>query len=248
MRHVIGVVLVIAASAACAQEELETAKLNLEKLLETKRLISQEQKDWRLGRELLADRVNVVEKELAALKAKTAQTTNETAVLDLKFAEVRTQNEQLNAAVTRMRAAVSELEMRLPQLLARTPDPVRERVKPLVQRLPQNSADTKTGLPERFQNVIGILNEIGKANGEVTVATEIRTLADGHPTEVKTLYIGMGQAYYVSAKGDAGIGRPATNGWEWLPANELATRVTDAMQIMQNKATARFVPLPVKIP
>ena len=43
----------------------------------------------------------------------------------------------------------------------------------LVQRLPQNSADTKIGLPERFQNVIGILNEIGKANGEVTVATEI---------------------------------------------------------------------------
>jgi len=52
----------------------------------------------------------------------------------------------------------------------------------------------------------------------------------------------------VSAKGDAGIGRPTTNGWEWLPANELAARVTDAMQIMQNKATARFVPLPVKIP
>ena len=245
----IGVMLVIAAGAAWGQEELETAKLNLEKLLETKRLISQEQRDWRLGRELLADRASVLEKDLVALKAKTALTTNETAVLDLKFAEVHAQNKQLNAAVARMREAVSGLETQLPQLLARTPDPVRERVKPLAQRLPQNPADTKTSMPERFQNVIGILNEIGKANGEVTVATEIRTMADGRPTEVKTLYIGMGQAYYVSAKGDAGIGRPgATNGWEWLPANELAARVTDAMQIMQNKATARFVPLPVKIP
>ena len=52
----------------------------------------------------------------------------------------------------------------------------RERQAPLAQRLPQNSADTKIGLPERFQNVIGILNELGKANGEVTVATEIRTM------------------------------------------------------------------------
>lgn len=242
------VTVMLAAGYAAAQEELETAKQNLEKLLEAKRLISQEQRDWRLGRELLADRVSVLEKDLAAVKAKTAQTTNETVVLDAKFSEIRTQNEQLNAAVARMREAVAGLETRLPKLLARTPDPVRERVKPLVQRLPQNPADTKISLPERFQNVIGILNEIGKANGEVTVATEIRTLADGHPTEVKTLYVGMGQAYYVSAKGDAGIGRPATNGWEWLPANELAVRVTDAMQIMQNKATARFVPLPVKIP
>ena len=242
------VTVMLMAGYAAAQEELETAKQNLEKLLEAKRLISQEQRDWRLGRELLADRVSVLEKDLAAVKAKTAQTTNETVVLDAKFSEIRTQNEQLNAAVARMREAVAGLETRLPKLLARTPDPVRERVKPLVQRLPQNPADTKISLPERFQNVIGILNEIGKANGEVTVATEIRTLADGHPTEVKTLYIGMGQAYYVSAKGDAGIGRAATNGWEWLPANELAVRVTDAMQIMQNKATARFVPLPVKIP
>ncbi|MEI6645202.1 MAG: DUF3450 family protein [bacterium] len=242
------VTLMFVTGSVTAQDELETAKLNLEKLLETKRLISQEQRDWRLGRELLADRALVLEKELASLKAKTAQTTNETVVLDLKFAEVRAQNEQITAAVTRMREAVSGLETRLPQLLARTPEPVRERVKPLIQRLPQNPADTKTSMPERFQNVIGILNEIGKANGEVTVATEIRTMANGRPTEVKTLYIGMGQAYYVSAKGDAGIGRPATtNGWEWLPANELATRVTDAMQIMQNKATARFVPLPVKI-
>jgi hypothetical protein len=248
MRHLVYLTLALAAGAAWSQDELETAKLNLEKLLETKRLISQEQKDWRLGRELLADRIGVLEKDFAALKEKTLQTTNETAKLDLQFAELQKQNGQLIAAAARMREAVAGLETLLPRLLGRTPDPVRERLKPLVQRLPQNPADTKIGLPERFQNVIGILNEIGKANGEVTVSTEIRTLSDGRPTEVKSLYIGMGQAYYVSAKGEAGIGRPTTNGWEWLPANELAARVTDAMQIMQNKATARFVPLPVKIP
>jgi len=238
----------VSVGSVWAQEEMEVAKQNLEKLLETKRLISQEQRDWRLGRELLADRIRVLEKDHEAMKEKTSQTTNETAKLDLRFAEVNAQNGQLNAAVAHMREMVARLETHLPLLLARTPDPVRERVKPLAQRLPQNSADTKVSLPERFLNVIGILNEIGKANGEVTVATEIRTLADGRPTEVKTLYVGMGQAYYVSAKGEAGIGRPATNGWEWISANELAARVTDAMQIMQNKATARFVPLPVKIP
>jgi len=80
------------------------------------------------------------------------------------------------------------------------------------------------------------------------VATEMRTLADGRPAEVKTLYIGLGQAYYVSAKGEAGTGRPGAAGWNWQPANDLAASVTEAMQIMQSKATPHFVPLPVKIP
>ena len=133
MRHVMGA-LALAAGVACAQEEVELAKQNLEKLLETKRLISQEQRDWKLGRELLTDRIGVLEKELESIQAKTAQTTNETAVLDATFAEVQAQNLQLNAASARMRAAVADLEKRLPILLARTPEPVRERVKPLAQR------------------------------------------------------------------------------------------------------------------
>jgi predicted RNase H-like nuclease (RuvC/YqgF family) len=245
--NMIGVILCAAASVAVAQDEMEVAKQNLEKWLETKRLISKEEQDWRLGKELMTDRVKVLEKELVTLRQKTSQLTNEIAVLDQKFDDVRVENSRLSDAVSRMQAAVVGFEVQLPQLLARIPDPVRERIKPLTQRLPQNSAETKISLPERFQNVIGILNEVGKANGEVAVATEVKTLADGRPTEVKTLYVGMGQAYYVSAKGDAGVGRPTTNGWVWLPANDLAAPVTDAMQILQNKATARFIPLPVCI-
>lgn len=248
MKYAWGAILALTTGLAHGQDAMETARMNLEKLLETKRMVSQEQKDWKLGRELLDERIGVLEKDLVSLKEKTLQMTNETATLDLKFAELQSQNKQYIAVAARMRDAVSGLEQRLPNLLARTPEPVREHLKPLVQRLPKNSDDTQIGLPERFQNVIGILNEIGKANGEITVSTEIRTLADGRPTEVKTLYVGLGQAYFVSAKGDAGIGRPSTNGWEWLPDHALATPVTDAMQIMQNKATARFVSLPVKLP
>ena len=237
-----------AAARAQTADTDESGRAVVEKWIETRRLISQEKQDWRTGRELLADRARILEKEIAGIREKTATMTNETVEVDRKLAEVRAQNEALDAVAARMRAAVAALETRLPALLARTPDPVRERVKPLVQRLPQNSADTKVSLPERFQSVIGILNEIGKANGEITVATEIRTLTDGRPAEVKALYIGLGQGYYVSAKGEAGTGRPGVAGWEWKPANEIAARITDALQVLQNKASPHFVSLPVKIP
>lgn len=239
---------VVAVARAETADTDEAGRATVEKWIETRRLISQEKQDWRLGKELLADRARMLSKELAGIREKTMAATNETAEADRKLAEAHAQSDQLDAVAARMRAALAALEAHLPALLARTPDPVRERMKPLIQRLPQNPADTKTGLPERFQNVIGILNEIGKANGEITVDTEIRTLADGRPAEVKTLYIGLGQAYYVSAKGEAGTGRPGAGGWEWQPANELAARVTESMQVLQNKATPHFVSLPVKIP
>jgi uncharacterized coiled-coil protein SlyX len=237
----------IATGVAWAQEDMDAAKASLEKWLETKHLISLEQKDWRIGRELLADRAQVLERELAAVLEKKAQATNETAKLEAQLAEQNSQNEQVAAVVAQMKEAVAGLEKQVPTLMARTPDFFRERVKPLVQRLPKDTAETKAGLPERFQNVIGILNEFSKANGEVTVASEIRALGNGRQTEVKALYIGMGQAYYVSAGGEAGSGRPTASGWEWQPANGLAASITDVMQILQNKATARFVPLPVVI-
>ena len=239
--------LVLLTTRLCAQEGMEQAKATLNKWYDIQRIISKEEHDWRVGRELMQDRIQVLEKECSAVLEKKALATNETVRLDAQLAELHTQNEQVMTVVAQMKEAVIKLEKQAPVLLARTPDPVRERVKPLIQRLPKDQTETKIGLPERFQNVIGILNEISKANSEVTVATEIRTLDKGRQTEVKTIYVGMAQAYYVSAAGDAGSGRPTETGWEWQPANELAPSITDMMQILQNKATARFVPLPVSI-
>jgi len=239
--------LVLTSLGVYAQEGMEQAKATLNKWYDIQRIISKEEHDWRVNRELMQDRALVLEKECASVLEKKALATNETARLEIQLAELQAQNEQVIRVVEQMKEAAVKLEKQVPALLTKTPDPVRERVKPLVQRLPKEQEETKMGLPERFQNVIGILNEISKANGEVTVATEIRTLEKGRQTEVKTLYVGMGQAYYLSAAGDAGLGRPTETGWEWQPSNELATSITEMMQILQNKATARFVPLPVSI-
>jgi hypothetical protein len=239
--------LVLIATGVYAQDGMEQAKATLNKWYDIQRIISKEEHDWRVNRELMQDRIQVLEKECASVLEKKALATNETVRLEAQLAELRAQSEQVTQVVEQMKEAAVKLEKQVPALLVRTPDPVRERVKPLVQRLPKDQAETKIALPERFQNVIGILNEISKANGEVTVATEIRTLEKGRQTEVKTLYVGMGQAYYLSAAGDAGSGHPTETGWEWQPSNELAPSITEMMQILQNKATARFVPLPVSI-
>jgi hypothetical protein len=102
-------------------------------------------------------------------------------------------------------------------------------------------------IAERFQNVLGILNDLNKANNETTVNFEVRNLSDGKPSEVRVLYIGLAQAYYLSAQDEAGIGRPGPDGWVWEPANAIADRIRLALDVIASKQKPAFVALPVKI-
>jgi hypothetical protein len=127
------------------------------------------------------------------------------------------------------------------------PEPGQAKLDPLYKRIPEDPAKTRASAAERFQNILGILNEVNKSNNEITVNYEVQKRADGSPAEVKAIYVGLGQAYYVSASGDASVGRPTAEGWKWEPANEIAGGVTTALEILQGKQTAAFVPLPVKL-
>lgn len=148
---------------------------------------------------------------------------------------------------SRLSVLIEELESKVRRLYRRIPEPLKERIQPLYERMPTDAASTKISLAERFQNVLGILNEMTRLNGEITVASEIRALSDGKPSEVRTIYVGLGQAYFVSARGEAGIGRPGEDGWTWQPASQLAHEINQVLEILQNKSSPRFVPLPVTI-
>jgi hypothetical protein len=132
-------------------------------------------------------------------------------------------------------------------LLKQLPDPVKGRIAPLVERIPADPAATRVTPAERFQNVLGILNELNKANSEITIAYEIRQLADGSSSEVQVIYVGLAQAYYLSPRGEAGIGKPTDNGWVWRPATDQAGAIFTALEIIQGKHPPEFVGLPISI-
>ena len=145
---------------------------------------------------------------------------------------------------------VNALEERVRALLPRLPPPLRDRVKPLSQRLPdpEKSTEIKLSLSERFQNIVGILNEVNKFDREITTTSEIRSLPDGSSAEATALYFGIGQAYYASNTGNvAGTGTSSEKGWIWRPANDAAGRIAEAIAILKNEKVAAFVQLPVDI-
>lgn len=225
-----------------------TVRSTLARWVETQKILSQERNEWQVGKELLEQRIALIQGEIGAIEARTRQVREGAGDTDRRQSEVVTRNASLREAAAALDAMIGGLEAKTRRLLVALPDPLKERVAPLSQRIPLEGQATQASLSERFQNAVGVLNEVNKFNRDVTVTSEIRRLPDGSSAEVRALYLGLGQGYYVSPRGDlAGVGLPAPEGWQWSPANELAPEINEAIAILENRTVPVFVPLPVSI-
>ncbi len=229
-------------------DPIEQTRTELNEWVETRRLIAREKRDWALGRDMLNERIELVQREIEAQRQRIADANKSITEADKKRDELVSENEKLKEASSALVEVVTSLEKRTQDLLKRLPGPIRDRVKPLAQRIPEDPAATKASLSERFQNVIGVLNEVNKFNRDITVISEVRELPDGTSAEVTTMYVGLGRAYYVGANGAvAGYGAGTAEGWKWTAANEIAPQVADAIAIVNNEKVASFVKLPIEI-
>jgi hypothetical protein len=227
--------------------DVESTRATVGKWVGTQQIISKERRDWQQAREVLAARIDLLKKETAGLEEKIAAVRRTGDEAAGRRAEAAAEADTLRKTMEGLTAAVARYESHIRRLHPVLPPPVQEKIAPLYQRVPAEGAPSKASVAERFQNVLGILNEINRMNGEITLASEIRPLRDGKPSEVRTVYLGLGQAYYLSAGLEAGIGAPGPDGWTWEPAPDLAPSIREVVDILGNKAAPKFVPLPVRI-
>jgi hypothetical protein len=236
------------AAGTPAGDEVEEARITLAKWVEVRRTISKERQDWALGREMLADRIAIVRREIETLRGSIQAAQDSVAEADRKRAELVADNEALTGVSKELADAVRGLEARTKALLPRCPEPIRERVRPLSQMLPEDPQTTKLGLSERFRNVVGTLNEVTKFQREVALSSEIRELGDGRSAEVTAVYFGVAQGYYVGGDGrSAGFGNGAGEGWTWTASDGAAPGIAAVIAVLENERVAEFVRLPARI-
>jgi len=235
-------------SFAMAQaEDLDATKETLSKWVETRKLISEEKEKWELEREVLGDRIDLVRHERDSLNSKIHETQSLITDADKKREGLVKENDALKNASATLVNRIYTLEQSVINLLPSLPEPVRNRMKPLSQRIPR-SQETDLSLSERYQNVIGIVNELNKGANEITVVSEVKKLDDGTSAEVQTLYIGYACAYSCNNNGDkAFVGSPTPAGWTWEQNDAIAQQVLDSIAVLKNEKVAEFVPLPVSI-
>ncbi len=242
------VVFLIGLSQGAAAAEVEgDARATVARWVESQQLIARERREWQDGKQLLESRIALLDQEIATLTRQLEELGQSDSATAAERGQAVVAESAVRGSETALRQSVVELEGEITRLESRLPGPLREKVAPLYARMPDDPQKTQVSLAERFQNVLGILNEVSKFDTEITMVSEVRTLSDGKPSEVRTIYLGLGQAYYLSAGGEAGIGVPVEDGWQWTPADELAPQVLAAVEILQNKSKPQFVPLPVSI-
>lgn len=240
--------LLFSGVSAAEPQKTESVRAELEKWVESRRVISQEQRDWALGKEMINERIDLVLQEIDALKEKIADAEKSISEADKKRSDLVVQNDKLKEASSTLEGTVLSLENSTKEILKRLPDPIRDRVKPLSQRIPEDAKETKLSLAERFQNIVGVLNEVNKFSREITLTSEVRSLPDGSSAEVTALYVGISQAYYASSDGKiAGTGTASASGWSWTPNNGIAAEIMNAIAILKNEQVASFVQLPVEV-
>lgn len=145
--------MAMSASAGVTDNEVDKTRASIEKWVETSRIISQEKHNYELAREMLSERIELVSREIETLRGKISEAKEGITETDKKQAELLQENEKLKEITGSLNRMAMNLEGKTKELLKRLPEPIRERVSPLSQRIPNNPAETKLSLSERFQNI-----------------------------------------------------------------------------------------------
>ncbi len=238
-----------APSLAVAAGDADLFRTKVEKWVETRQLISEEQADWeaeqqtlRATRDLLKDQKQVLQDAIAELEAGDTQADEARRELLLERGALQRSRRTLEERVIALEKQLLDLEPSLPA-------PLRKKLEPLLVQIPTDPETTRVPLGQRLMSVLGVLAQAEKFNDTATFVGETREVEGGQKIQVRTLYWGLGQAIYVDTQGQlAGVGRPGDDGWDFTGDPAIADNAALVLDIYEgNVDVIRFVELPVEI-
>ena len=233
---------------ASAQESINETRELLDKWVETRQLISEEQQDWRVEKSILTETRTLLSNELERLRESIKELESTATVADEERGKLTKQKDDLKAASNTVASKIALLEAKTKKLLPLFPEPLTERIKPLIRRLPKDSETVEASLGERVQNIVGILSQANKFNNTITLTSETRTVNSGKEVQVNTLYWGLAMAYYVDASGNyAGISYPTSTGWQTSLIEGIGPQIKQLIGVYEGGDAIQFVKIPAQI-
>ncbi len=225
----------------------------LNKYYETRKLLDKERSEWKLGKDVLQSRVDLLDSQLKELTGKTQEENKTISTNDTEREKLDAQNKELLAVQDQQVEVVEKMESRVRRLWKMLPATLHAKLQPQYDGMPAEGKkrdEIKATAAERFLKVLAILNEVNKFHSDITVVNERRKLKDGREVEVRTLYFGLGVAYYAGSEETAdvaGVGTPGPDGWIWKETPDVAEDIDLLIGINKGEKVADFVPLPVEI-
>jgi hypothetical protein len=239
----------ITGSVFAQGSKFEEARTHIEKWVQTRQLIARRNADWRVERDSIGQTIGLLKREIDLLKDAIDKSEQVDSEADAEKKRVSLSLDDLKKANKVVDAALWGMERQTLELMARFPDPLKDRTSNVRSRIPLKKEDLRgRSAAERMQNVVAMLNEADRFNSAITLAIEVRKDAQGKERQVQALYLGLGHAYYADQGGSfAGVGVPGAEGWTWTVNAELGSTIRKVIDIYENERGAEFVPVPVKI-
>ena len=238
--------LLLAPSVLTAEEDsLRTVEKAAEQWVELRTEASRLDAEWATQQPLLesfvralGERAQTLEARRDFLVAKSAKDTTEFATLE---AANRAGLTSIQAADTQTQAAVAELIALRPALPPR--------LSAALEMSYRTLAKPDATVNERMQIALTVLNRCSQFNRDISYGQEALVLpgVDGERV-LDVLYWGLGQGYALDRRaGKAWIGRPEGRRWTWSAHPEAVAAITTLIDIQQDKADPRFVPVPAQL-
>ncbi len=234
---------------AAAEGGVDAFRVQTEKWVETRGLISKEKSDWRVEQEDLEATRRLLQQEKEALQAEIAELEESNTASDEERRDLLLRRGEYQRASLSLADQIRGMEEEVLRLASQLPEPLQKRLDLLLVQIPEDPEKTRLQLGQRLMSVLGVLAQAEKFNSTATFVGETRPVRDGEKVQIRTLYWGLGHAVYVDAQGEtAGIGRPGEDGWDFDDDSDLASRAKLLLDIYEgNVDQIEFVPLPVAI-
>jgi len=229
--------------------EVADFRAKMEQWVETRQLVSEERTEWEVDRETLRATRDLLKQRRADLEAEVAELEGSSTTADDERRDLLLERGECQRTTALLEEEIRGMEAAVVELSGRLPDPLQQKLEPLLVQVPDNPDTTKLQLGPRLLNVLGVLSQSEKFNSTATFVGETRPIEGGQKVSVRTLYWGLGQAVYVDRQGRlAGIGRPGPRGWVFSSDDEIADDALLLLDIYEgNVDTIGFVRLPAEI-
>lgn len=236
---------------ARAEARIDDFRVKLEKWVETRQLISQEDSDWQADREVLKASRDLLRQQKKDLQEEVATLDASITEADQERVDLLLDRGEYTRSTGVMAERLAELEAEVRALVPRLPGPLQEKLEPLLVQIPDDPEKSRASLGQRLINVLGVVLQAEKFNSTATLTGETRAVRPGsdQKVQVRTLYWGLGQAVYVDSQGEvAGIGQPGPEGWEFNDDRDLVDEARALLDIYEgNVDVIRFVEIPVQV-
>jgi hypothetical protein len=237
-----------AASSLHAQDSLQDTRNVLGQWVETRQITSKERSDWQVEKSILQDTQSLLTSELARLEETLATLQSSATAADEERSTLTEEKEQFSAASHVVESTIGALEVQMKEIIKTLPEPLVNKIKPLIRRLPEDPDSNTLSLGERVQNIVGILSQADKFNTTITAVSDSREITEDKVVEVRTLYWGLAMAYFVDSSGEyAGIGFPGKDGWEWPQIEGSGPSIQQLLGVYEGNEDIQFVEVPARI-